>query len=137
MYTIEDPEFWFMDWSKYGVYDLPAAVTEIKKRTGVEKVAIVGHSQGTTQTFAGLGLIPEWYDENISISALMGPCTSPNQKYFVDMYTEENWKFLEDNGIYVIAGPNWEQDKETILTSGPQSLIDMVPTVEHLKNNPI
>ena len=78
IYTIYDAQFWAMDWSKYGKYDLPAAVKVIQERTGVKKVAIVGHSQGTTQTFAGLGEIPEWYDENISISALMGPCTSPN-----------------------------------------------------------
>jgi len=43
-----------MDWTKYGLYDLPAAVAEIQKRNGGHKVAYVGHSQGTTQTFAGM-----------------------------------------------------------------------------------
>lgn len=136
-YTVDDREFWAMDWSKYGVYDLPAAVTEIQRRTGVKKVAYVGHSQGTTQTFAGLGQIPEWYDENISISALLGPCTSPNQKYFVDMYTKENWDFLTSHGIWVIAGPNWARDKAIIMAEGSQSLIDTVNSTERLPNNPI
>ena len=97
----------------------------------------MGHSQGTTQTFAGLGQIPDWYDENISISALLGPCTSPNQKYFTDMYTQENWDFLTSNGIWVIAGPNWARDKAIIMENGSQSLIDTVNSTERLPNNPI
>jgi len=48
VYTVEDKEFWMMDWSKYGVYDFPAAVKAIQEKTGVKKVAMVGHSQGTT-----------------------------------------------------------------------------------------
>lgn len=43
-YTVADPEFWQMDWRKYGVYDLPAAVGEVQKRNGGKKVAFVGHS---------------------------------------------------------------------------------------------
>ena len=43
-----------MDWSKYGVYDMPAAVNYIREQNPDQKVAIVGHSQGTTQTFAGM-----------------------------------------------------------------------------------
>ena len=86
LYTFDDYEYWAMDWSTYGVYDLPALVEEIQRRTGVKKVAMIGHSQGTTQTFAGMGLIPEWYDENISIAALWGPCTSPTTTYLADFY---------------------------------------------------
>ena len=33
-----------MDWSKYGVYDFPALVAEVRKRNGDKKVAMVGHS---------------------------------------------------------------------------------------------
>jgi len=76
-YTIDDPEFWAMDWSKYGVYDFVTAVEYIREKTPEYKVAMVGHSQGTSQTFAGMGIIPEWYDENVSIAVMMGPCTSP------------------------------------------------------------
>ena len=96
---------------------------------------MVGHSQGTTQTFAGMGLIPEWYDENVSVAALMGPCTVPSLKYF-DVYTEEVQNFLNDNDIYVIAGPNWEHDKEIIMASGIPELIDAIGSLEHLDNNP-
>lgn len=126
-----------MDWSKYGVYDLPAAVKEIQTRTGVKKVAIVGHSQGTTQTFAGMAQIPEWYDENISISALMGPCTTPNKKYFEPLYTKENMDFFSENEIWVISGPNWTRDRAIIMEKGSQSLIEATKTSEKLANNPI
>lgn len=127
-----------MDWSKYGKYDLPAAVKVIQERTGVEKVAIVGHSQGTTQTFAGMGEIPEWYDENISISALLGPCTSPNEKYFKDVYTPEVWSFLADNDIYVIAGgPDWDAKLELIQNDSPQIMKDTIGSLLHLPNNPV
>ena len=53
------------------------------------------------------------------------------------MYTKENWDFLTSNGIYVIAGPNWDEYRELIMASGLQSLIDTVLTAEHLPNNPI
>ena len=78
LYTTDDREFWQMDWSTYGTIDFPLLVSFIQERTGVKKVAMVGHSQGTTQTFAGMGLIPKWYDENVSVAALLGPCTCPN-----------------------------------------------------------
>ena len=99
-----------MDWSKYGKYDFVSAVEHIRANDPLNrKVAMVGHSQGTTQTFAGMGEIPEWYDENVSVAALMGPCTSPNPSYFVSPYNKENWDWLAENDIWVIAGPGWEE----------------------------
>ena len=85
-------------------------------------MAMVGHSQGTTQTYAGMGIIPEWYDANISVGALLGPCTSPDQSYFEPLYTFENWKWFVENNIWVISGPNWEEDRAKIYgtnTNGP------------------
>ena len=98
---------------------------------------MVGHSQGTTQTFAGMGLIPEWYDQNVSVAALLGPCTTPNPVWFAPIYTKENMDFLAQNNIYVIAGPNWEADRAIIMAEGPQSLKDTVPMLERLPNNPV
>lgn len=41
------------DWSieNMALTDVPAIIEYIKKHTGAEKIAVVGHSQGTTQTF--------------------------------------------------------------------------------------
>ena len=97
-----------MDWVKYGVYDTPAAVREIRKHNGDKKVALVAHSMGTTQTFAGMGTIPEWYDANISVAALMGPCTSPNPQYFTPLYIPEVWECVERQGVYAFGTPMYE-----------------------------
>ena len=121
-YTPYDKEYWQIDWITYGTDDFPALVDVIKERTGVDKVAILGHSQGTTQTFAGMALMPEWYDENVSVAAFWGPCTIPNQKYFKDLYTAENWNFLYENEIWATGGPDWDRAYKVIMESGPQYL---------------
>lgn len=71
------------------------------------------------------------------MSVLMGPCTSPNQKYFVDMYNPTNFNFLKENDIFAFGGPNWEADKAKIMASGNQDLIDSTKNMEHLPNNPV
>ena len=35
-------------WEEMGRYDLPAVTHFIKEKTGVEKIAYIGYSQGTT-----------------------------------------------------------------------------------------
>ena len=37
----------------------------------------------------------------------------------VDLYTEENVRFLLDNEIYVFAGPDWEEQQALIMEKGP------------------
>ena len=81
-------------------------------------MAIIGFSQGTTQTLAGMGTIPEWYDENVSIAVMLGPGTSPNTKYF-DPYTAEVNSCFFDNGVCVISGPNWENERQIIMDQCP------------------
>ena len=138
VYTTADKEYWQMDWTKYGLYDFPAAVKVIQERTGVEKVAVVGHSQGTTQTYAGMALNPEWYDKNVSVAAMLGPCTSPSPGYFVPLFTKEIVDFMDENGIWVISGgPDWAAKRELIMNSGIPDLVEALPSIEGLKNNPV
>ena len=46
----------YYDYSFYelGKYDLPAEIDYILKETGNQKIAYVGHSQGTSQMFSAL-----------------------------------------------------------------------------------
>ena len=44
VYTVEDEEFWEIDWQTFAQYDFPALTREIQRRTGVKKVAMLGHS---------------------------------------------------------------------------------------------
>ena len=128
-----------MDWRQYGQYDMPAFVGEIRKRNGGKKVAYVGHSQGTTQAFAGMSLIPEWYDENISMSAFLGPCALPNWEQIQDVYVESDFRWLHDNNIYVFnsTGASWEEQKARILADGPPGVKALVGDPVVLHNVPV
>jgi len=89
---------------------------------------------GTTLAFAGMGIIPEWYDANISSAAFLGPCTVPNEKYFSDDYNETYWNFLIDNGIWVLGGPNWDRDLPIIEADGPDGLYEFAEGMGHLNS---
>ena len=122
--TPYEKEFWDVDWSDYGVHDTPAVVAMIQERNGGKKVAYVGHSQGTTQAFAGMAVIPEWYDANISTAVMLGPCTTPSY-YYMQGYTEENFSFLDENNIWATSttyGPSWSEQQALIMADGPPEL---------------
>ena len=44
----EESQYWNFDWYEMGTKDLPAVLEMITEKTGYERVAYVGHSQGTT-----------------------------------------------------------------------------------------
>jgi pimeloyl-ACP methyl ester carboxylesterase len=50
----QDPRMWAWNIRQMGVMDLPAFLSKILQETGFEKLALVCHSQGTTQTFVAL-----------------------------------------------------------------------------------
>jgi len=51
--------FWAFTWDEMAKYDLPANVDFVLQATGLSTVSYVGHSQGTTQAFAGFSLDAE------------------------------------------------------------------------------
>lgn len=54
MLTYGDPRMWAWNIRQMGVMDLPAFVSRVILETGFEKLGLVCHSQGTTQTFVAL-----------------------------------------------------------------------------------
>ena len=44
----DEKEYWDFSWYEMGQYDLPAVIDYIQTSTGGQKVAYIGHSQGTT-----------------------------------------------------------------------------------------
>ncbi|KAG6614632.1 putative triacylglycerol lipase [Phytophthora cinnamomi] len=50
-YTTEDDEFWDFSWQDMGRFDLPAMLNHVVQVSGQDTVALVGHSEGTTQAF--------------------------------------------------------------------------------------
>lgn len=49
-----DPRMWAWNIRQMGVMDLPAFVSRVLQQTGFEKLGLVCHSQGTTETFVAL-----------------------------------------------------------------------------------
>ncbi|KAF2836553.1 alpha/beta-hydrolase [Patellaria atrata CBS 101060] len=50
----EDPRMWAWNIRQMGVMDLPALISRVLTETGFPKLALVSHSQGTTQSFVAL-----------------------------------------------------------------------------------
>jgi pimeloyl-ACP methyl ester carboxylesterase len=49
-----DPRMWAWNIRQMGVMDLPALVSRVLSETGFEKLGLICHSQGTTETFVAL-----------------------------------------------------------------------------------
>lgn len=54
MLEYSDPRMWAWNIRQMGVMDLPALVSRVLSETGFEKLGLVCHSQGTTETFVAL-----------------------------------------------------------------------------------
>nr|POF26236.1 sterol esterase 2 [Quercus suber] len=72
--TYEDPRMWAWNIRQMGVMDLPALINRVLAETGFPKLALIAHSQGTTQTFVALAKEqrPE-IGEKISIFCALAP----------------------------------------------------------------
>ncbi|KKY26480.1 putative sterol esterase 2 [Phaeomoniella chlamydospora] len=54
MLRYSDPRMWAWNIRQMGVMDLPALISRVLSETGFEKLGLICHSQGTTQTFVAL-----------------------------------------------------------------------------------
>lgn len=52
--SYSDPRMWAWNIRQMGVLDLPALASRVLSVTGFEKLGLIAHSQGTTQTFVAL-----------------------------------------------------------------------------------
>ncbi|EMC93378.1 hypothetical protein BAUCODRAFT_125246 [Baudoinia panamericana UAMH 10762] len=52
--TYDDPRMWAWNIRQMGVLDLAALISRVLAETGFPKLALIAHSQGTTQTFVAL-----------------------------------------------------------------------------------
>jgi pimeloyl-ACP methyl ester carboxylesterase len=69
-----DPRMWAWNIRQMGVMDLPALVSRVLSETGFEKLGLIAHSQGTTQTLVALAKEqrPE-IGEKISVFCALAP----------------------------------------------------------------
>jgi pimeloyl-ACP methyl ester carboxylesterase len=74
MLTYDDPRMWAWNIRQMGVMDLPALISRVLSETGFEKLGLIAHSQGTTQTLVALAKEqrPE-IGEKISVFCALAP----------------------------------------------------------------
>lgn len=74
MLTYSDPRMWAWNIRQMGVLDLPALISRVLYETGFEKLGLICHSQGTTETLVALARDqrPE-ISEHISVFCALAP----------------------------------------------------------------
>mmetsp|Transcript_24545 Transcript_24545/g.24144 ORF Transcript_24545/g.24144 Transcript_24545/m.24144 type:complete len:133 (+) Transcript_24545:254-652(+) len=70
---LDSKEFWDFDFEHMGTYDIPAVIDYVKKKTRMDKVAYIGHSQGTSQMFYALAENEDYFTENLAAFIALGP----------------------------------------------------------------
>lgn len=80
-------KYWNFTFHEMGIYDFPAIVDYIKKKTGFKKVSFIGQSQGSTQFFVKGTLDPDYINNNIAAFIGTSPAVYINSATtsFVDM----------------------------------------------------
>ena len=86
-----NPEFWNFSFDEMAKYDQPALFDFVLKKTGVESVSYIGHSQGTQQIFAALIDNAEFFKPKINVAIMLAPVTR------VDRMTCGSVHKLKDN----------------------------------------
>ena len=94
-------EYWKFSWDKKGMLDMPAAITKIKEVSGVEKVAYIGASQGTTIMFYALTKDTEenFFADNMSCFIALAPCMiapPATVPYDYETFISTEWQALDD-----------------------------------------
>ncbi|KAF2187031.1 alpha/beta-hydrolase, partial [Zopfia rhizophila CBS 207.26] len=74
MLKYSDPRMWAWNIRQMGVMDLPVLISRVLSKTGFEKLGLIAHSQGTTQTLVALAKEqrPE-IGEKISVFCALAP----------------------------------------------------------------
>lgn len=70
--TVEDKEYWNYSFHEMGLYDVPANIDFVLKKTNSDKLIYIGHSQGTTQFWLANVFYPE-LSKKIEAMAALAP----------------------------------------------------------------
>lgn len=71
-FSIDSEEFWKFSWHEIGIYDFPAIIDYMLKKTRSSKALFVGHSQATTSLLVMLSMLPK-YNKRIAQAHLLAP----------------------------------------------------------------
>lgn len=67
-----EADYWDFSFHEKGYYDLAASIDFIIETTGLEKIALIGHSEGTTDAMA-LTTTRTEYNEKLSLIVMLSP----------------------------------------------------------------
>jgi pimeloyl-ACP methyl ester carboxylesterase len=103
MLEATDPRMWNWNIRQMGVLDLPALVSRVLHETGFEKLALIAHSQGTTQTLVSLAKEqrPEIGDK-ISLVCLLAPAAYAGP--LIDKIKLKFFRLVSHNLFRIIFG---------------------------------
>jgi hypothetical protein len=101
-------------------YDIPASLDYITNLTGKQKVAYIGHSQGTTQMFYGLSELESYYKNKLSIFVALAPVTMiPNTEAEVFKIASAMYDEIDDTlnllNIHSVLNNTWYTSATTKL----------------------
>lgn len=68
-----DNEFWDHSFVEFGKYDVPAFIDYAKNQTGLAKVSVIAHSQGTNTMFYGMASNPEYFKKSVNLFVALSP----------------------------------------------------------------
>ncbi|XP_069683472.1 lipase 3-like [Periplaneta americana] len=68
--STEDFNFWDFSWHEMGLYDLPAEIDYILKKTHKKQLFYVGHSMGTTMFYVLMSRRPEYNNKVVHMTSL-------------------------------------------------------------------
>ena len=108
----DEKEYWNFSWFEMGKYDLPAVIDYIQSSTGGQKVAYIGHSQGTTQMFTGLATNQDYFKDKVPLFVALGPVTKISHTgseifSFASHFYTELYDTCNVLGIHQMLGANW------------------------------
>ena len=107
-----EAKYWNFSWYEMGKYDIPAVIDMIQRKTGGQKVAYIGHSQGTTQMFTALSTNQAYFKDKVPLFVALGPVTKiSHTEAEVFQWGENFYSELADTcsllDIHSIMDANW------------------------------
>jgi lysosomal acid lipase/cholesteryl ester hydrolase len=105
-------DYWNFDWATMGEFDITAEIDYVLKVSKQQKLAYIGHSQGTSQMFYGLAKNEDFFDQRVSIFIALGPVMKLDHcKSSLLSFVAHNSALLIDTcsllGIYEFFPANW------------------------------
>ena len=107
-----EKKFWNFSWYEMGQYDIPAVIDTIQAKTGGQKVAYIGHSQGTTQMFSALSENSAYFADKVPLYVALGPVskitnTSDAIFHLAGLFYDDIARTLGVLGIHELLGATW------------------------------